>query len=160
MRFILFDKIVDFKKNVSGVGIKNVTVGEDFFIEHYTRRPIMPEPLVVEAVAQIGGWVISVSGDFKYAAILAKIGNAKFYKSIRPGDQLRIDVEILSLNDYGASIRGVAKVEGTVVAEVDNLTYILHELSEEMKKDTINTNIYNSGGFLDNNGVCKKESLN
>ena len=160
MRFILFDKIVDFKKNVGGIGIKNVTVGEDFFIEHYTKLPIMPEPLVVEAIAQIGGWVISLSCDFKYAAIMAKIGNAKFHKSIRPGDQLRIDVEILSMNDYGASIRGIAKVEGNIVAEVDNLSYVLHELSDEMKRDTINTNIYNSGGFLDNNGICKKESMN
>ena len=152
MRFILFDKIVELKKGVSGTGIKNVTIGEDFFIKHYDKSPIMPEPLLIECVAQIGGWIIAVSCDHKYSALMAKIGESEFYNTVRPGDQLGINIEIVSSNDYGSTINGVVKVGENIVAKVKGLMYIHHENSDVMKKEIISTNIFNSGGFLDKNG--------
>lgn len=155
MRFLLFDKIIGLKKGAKGTGIKNITLGEDFFIKHYDKTPIMPEPLIIESIAQVGGWVIAVSCNYKYSAIMVMVGRAKFYNLVRPGDQLIIHVELLSSNDYGSTIQGVAKVNDIVVAEVDKLAYVHHELSEEMKKEVINTYIYNSGGFLDREGNLK-----
>lgn len=155
MRFILFDKIVSFEKEVGGVGVKNVTIGEDFFIKHYDRSPIMPEPLLVEAVAQVGGWIIAVSCGYKFSAIMAKIGNAKFYKPVRPGDQISLHIKIVSFNDYGSTIDGVAKVSGEIVAEVDKLMYVHHETPDNFKKETLNSYIFNSGGFLDKDGNYK-----
>lgn len=152
MRFILFDKIVKLKKSSSGIGIKNVTIGEDFFIKHYDKTPIMPEPLLIECVAQVGGWIIAVSCDHKYSALMAKIGESKFHKVVRPGDQLEINIEIVSSNDYGSTVNGVVKVDKNIVAEVKKLMYVHHDNSEVMKKEVIDTNIFNSGGFLDKNG--------
>lgn len=154
MRFILFDKIVGFEKNVGGVGIKNVTIGEDFFIKHYDRTSIMPEALLIECVAQVGGWIIAVSCDYKYSALMAKIGGVRFHRIVRPGDQLKINIEIISSGDYGSTINGIVKVDGDIVAEISKLMYVHHENSESMKKEIINTNIFNSGGYLDKDGNC------
>ena len=149
MRFILFDKIVSLEKMVGGVGIKNVTIGEEFFVSHYSRKPIMPESLILESIAQIGGWVITLSSGYKYSTILAKIGAARFSNIVRPGDQLCIHIEIVLFNDYGSSIKGVAKVGNEVVAEVDNIVYVHHENDERNIKETMKSYIFNSGGFLD-----------
>lgn len=153
MRFILFDKIVGFEKNSRGVGIKNVTIGEDFFRKHYDRIPIMPESLLIECVAQVAGWTIAVSCDFKYSAIILKIGEAKFLKDVRPGDQLEINIEIVSSSDYGSTVNGIVTVDGDTVAEISRIMYVHHKNSESMKKEMIKTNIFNSGGYLDKDGA-------
>ncbi len=155
MRFFLFDKIISFEKGSGGSGIKNVSLGEDFFIKHFDRDPVMPEPLVIEAVAQVGGWVIAVSCDYKYSAIMGKVGKARFHRPVRPGDQLRIDIDLITSNDYGSTVNGLVKVDGEVVAEIERLTYIHHESDGKLKEETLNTYIYNSGGFLDRDGNCK-----
>lgn len=155
MRFILFDKIVSFEKAVGGVGIKNVTIGEEFFIKHYDRSPIMPEPLLIETVAQVGGWIIAVSCDYKYSAVLAKVSKARFHKTVRPGDQLSIEIKIIDFGDYGASVNGVIKVDRDVVAEVEKLMYVHHETPDNLKKEFIDSYVFNSGGFLDREGNCK-----
>lgn len=156
MRFILFDKIVSLKKGVSGIGIKNVTIGEEFFIKHYDRSPVMPEPLLIEAIAQVGGWVIAVSCDYKYSAVMGKISSSKFHRSVRPGDQLSVEVEIVSLSDYGSTVSGVAKVDGEIVAEVEKLMYVHHETSDALKKESIDSYVFNSGGFLNRDGSIAK----
>ena len=153
MRFILFDKIVSLKRWVSCVGIKNVTIGEGYFLDHYSKAPIMPEALMIECVAQIGGWAITISSDYKYSTILAKIGKARFFTSVCPGDQLSILVEIVSSNDYGSIVKGTISVDGSVVAEIDNLSYAHHEVSESGKMESLDTYIFNSGGFLGSDGM-------
>jgi len=150
MRFVLFDKIDSFDKGIGCVGTKNVTIGEDYFLDHYSRLPLMPEPLMIESLAQVGGWAITLSNDYKYSPILAKIGIAKFFRPVRPGDQLKVHVEIVASNDYGSSIKGFIKVEDEIVAEVDNLSYAHHAISEETKDETIDAHIFSSGGFLKN----------
>lgn len=157
MRFLLFDKIVGLKKGISCVGVKNVTIGEDFFKDHYARKPLMPEPLLIESIAQVGGWAVTLSSDYKHSVILAKIGNARFFKSVRPGDQLIIQTEILSSNDYGSVIKGSVTVGGEVAAEVDSISYVHHKILETGREELINSYIFNSGGFLDNDGKCKDD---
>ena len=80
MRFYLIDKITHFESGKSGTGIKNVTLTEDFFVKHYDRTPLMPEPLIIEALAQVGGWTIAVSTQYHSVAIMLRIDNVRFYR--------------------------------------------------------------------------------
>ena len=69
MRFYLIDKVIHFEPGKIGVGIKNVTLAEEFFVKHYDRAPLMPEPLIIEAMAQMGGWTIAVSAHYCFVPI-------------------------------------------------------------------------------------------
>ena len=152
MRFLLFDKITHFEPGKSGVGIKNITLSEDFFKKHYDRAPLMPESLIIEALAQIGGWTVAVSTDFQYSAIMVRLDNVRFYGPVRPGDQMILKVNLLSVNEYGSLIEGKAEVDGRVVAQIGRLSYVNSKVSERFKEFIRNRNIYMSGGFLDSTG--------
>ena len=135
MRFILFDKITHFEPGKSGRGIKNITVSEDFFKKHYDRTPLMPESLIIEALAQIGGWTVSASTDFQYSAIMVRLDNVRFYGPVRPGDQMILTVNLLSLNEYGSLIEGKAEVNGRVVAQIGRLSYARPEETPRLLND-------------------------
>ena len=113
MRFHLFDKIIQFDPGKSGVAVKNITVAEEFFIKHYDRNPLMPEPLIIEALAQTGGWTVAVTTQFRFVAILVRIDKARFLKPVRPGDQLILKTTILSINENGSLIEGTAELVAT-----------------------------------------------
>jgi len=125
LRFLFFDLIEDFTKGREAIGIKNISVGEEFFIHHYSRLPVFPEPLIIEALAQVGGWAISTSLNYRYLAIMVMIDEAKFFKPVHPGDQLRLKIEITEMNEYGAAIRGTAAVKGEIIARVERIYFTL-----------------------------------
>jgi len=152
MRFYLFDKVIQFVPGQSGVGVKNITLAEDFFIKHYDRTPLMPEPLVIEALAQLGGWTIALSTHWRYVAILLRIDKVRFYKPVRPGDQLILKVDILSINDNGSLIEGRAEVNGQVVAQAERIMYGNNPVPDHLKDFIKKSYIYVSGGFLDREG--------
>ena len=157
MRFFLFDKVIDFDEGKKGVGIKNVTLGEEFFIKHYDRTPLMPEPLIIEALAQMGGWTIAVSTHYRYVAIMVRMDKVKFYRYVRPGDQLLLKVSILSISENGSLIEGTAEVDGKVVAKVERLMYGNYPVPDHLKDFIKKGYIYASGGFLDNEGNVGKQ---
>ena len=152
MRFYLIDKVTHFEAGKSGAGIKNVTLAEEFFIKHYDRTPLMPEPLIIEALAQMGGWTIAVSTRYRYVAIMVRIDKVKFYKYVRPGDQLVLKTTILSISENGSLIEGKAEVDGEVVASVERLMYGNYEVPDHLKDFIKRGYIYASGGFLDREG--------
>ena len=80
MRFHLFDNVIQLDPGKSGICVKNVTLGEDFFNQHYGLTPLMPEPLIIEAMAQMGGWTIALSTNWQYVAILLRIDKVKFFR--------------------------------------------------------------------------------
>ena len=152
MRFHLFDKMIQFDPGKSGVAVKNITVAEEFFIKHYDHNPLMPEPLIIEALAQTGGWTVAVSTKFQYVAILVRIDKARFVKPVRPGDQLILKTTILSINENGSLIEGTAEVDGEPVAHVERIMYGNSPVPDQLK-DFIKTGyIYRSGGLLDREG--------
>jgi beta-hydroxyacyl-ACP dehydratase FabZ len=117
--FLLVDRMVEVaEKRV--VGIKNVTINEPFFQGHFPGHPIMPGVLIIEAMAQVGGVAaLTMKDNVGKLAYFLSINNAKFRKPVVPGDTLRIEVDLLKIRMGVMSIRGVAKVEGAVVAEAD-----------------------------------------
>jgi len=118
--FLLVDKIIKIEPNKRAVGIKNVTMNEQFFTGHFPGRPVMPGVLIVEAMAQVAGVLMLNKKDNagKYAYFMS-LDNVKFRKTVVPGDQLRLEVEIVKLKSKTGQVHTRALVEGSVVSEAD-----------------------------------------
>ena len=121
--FLLVDKIIEFVPGKKAVGIKKVTVNEEFFNGHFPSRPIMPGVLQVEAMAQVGG-IVSLQepitdgkGDFFFAGV----NNVKWRRPVVPGDTLTMEMELTAFKaKFGlVKMKGVAYVDGQKVVEGD-----------------------------------------
>lgn len=119
--FLLVDRIVEMEEQKRIVGIKNVTINEPFFQGHFPGHPIMPGVLIVEAMAQVGGVLLMGTVDDPESKVVyfMSIDNIKFRKPVRPGDQLRFEVDIIQVRSKVCRIKGVAKVDGAVVCEAE-----------------------------------------
>jgi 3-hydroxyacyl-[acyl-carrier-protein] dehydratase len=117
--FLLIDRIVEFEPTKRLVAIKNVTINEPFFQGHFPGYPIMPGVLVVEAMAQAGGVIMmhEIPDRDKKLVVFTGIERAKFRRPVRPGDQLRIEVEVLSMRSRAGRIEGNAYVEGKLACQ-------------------------------------------
>ena len=119
--FLLVDRVVEFEKDVRIKAIKNVTINEPFFQGHFPGHPIMPGVLIVEAMAQVGGVLLMGSMPEPQGKVVyfTSLDNVKWRKPVKPGDQLRFELELLQVRARLARMRGVAKVDGEVVCEAD-----------------------------------------
>jgi UDP-3-O-[3-hydroxymyristoyl] N-acetylglucosamine deacetylase/3-hydroxyacyl-[acyl-carrier-protein] dehydratase len=119
--FLLVDKIIEFQIDERVVGVKNVTFNEPFFNGHFPDHPIMPGVLIIEAMAQAGGVLLlnGLENPGNKLVFFMTINNVKFRKPVVPGDQLILDVQMMSRRSKVIQIRGQAFVDGNVVAEGD-----------------------------------------
>jgi beta-hydroxyacyl-ACP dehydratase FabZ len=119
--FLLVDKIVEFEKGTRIVGIKNVTFNEPYFQGHFPDAPIMPGVLIIEAMAQAGGCLVFQSLPERENKLVFLIGvdNARFRQPVRPGDQLRLEMEVVRIKSRIGKLHGRASVDGEVVSEAD-----------------------------------------
>jgi len=118
--FLLIDRAEDYRPSESIVGIKCVTFNEDFFQGHFPGNPVMPGVLVIEALAQTGAVLMSKSlnVDVEGKAIMfMSIDEARFRQPVRPGDQLRMQVEVLKARGDVFKFKGRAMVGDKLVAE-------------------------------------------
>jgi beta-hydroxyacyl-ACP dehydratase FabZ len=101
------------------VGIKNVTANEHFFPGHYPDYPVMPGVLIVESMAQCAGVLVlsQIPDRGTKVVLMASIDEAKFRRPVRPGDQLRMELTFIKKKATIAKMKGVATVDGVVVAE-------------------------------------------
>ena len=118
--FLLVDRVIELVKEQRIVALKNVTINEPFFQGHFPRTPIMPGVLIVEAMGQAGGVLVSqsltteIQGQLIYFMGFDKV---RFRKPVVPGDQLFLELEMLKLRSRAVKMAGVAKVDGNIVAE-------------------------------------------
>jgi len=119
--FLLVDRIVDMHSDKRAVGIKNVTINEPFFQGHFPDAPVMPGVLIVEAMAQTAGALVVQTLGIEYQERLLvyfmSIDNCRFRRPVVPGDQLMIEVVKERSRGPVWKFRGIARVEGKVVAE-------------------------------------------
>ena len=117
--FLLIDRVVELERSKRIVAIKNVTINEPFFNGHFPGYPIMPGVLVVEAMAQAGCILLlaEVEDREKKLVLFSGIDGAKFRRPITPGDQVRIEVDVLSFRSRGGRMQGKAYVDGKLACE-------------------------------------------
>jgi 3-hydroxyacyl-[acyl-carrier-protein] dehydratase len=120
--FLLIDRITDMDADLSGTGIKNVTMNEPFFVGHFPGRPVMPGVLIIEAMAQTAGALVvnhkgsQVEGSLVY---FMTIDGARFRKPVVPGDTLHLSVRRIQQRSRVWRYEGKARVEGKLVAEAE-----------------------------------------
>jgi 3-hydroxyacyl-[acyl-carrier-protein] dehydratase len=119
MRWIWIDKFVEFESGRRAVAVKNVTLAEEHLHDHFPSFPIMPECLMIEAMAQTAGILVGQARDFQEKVVLAKISKVVFSEFVRPGDSLRIEAEIGVISPEAASTTGQITRDGERVAEID-----------------------------------------
>jgi UDP-3-O-[3-hydroxymyristoyl] N-acetylglucosamine deacetylase/3-hydroxyacyl-[acyl-carrier-protein] dehydratase len=118
--FLFVDRIVSLERGKKIVGIKNVTMNENFFPGHFPTRPVMPGVLMVEALAQTGGILVLTNPDHRgKVALFMAVDKVKFRKLVVPGEQLRLEVEMIRERSKTAQFKGVAKVGDEVAAEAE-----------------------------------------
>lgn len=117
--FLLVDRIVELEPDKRIVGLKNVTINEPFFPGHFPGAPVMPGVLIIEAMAQVAGVMIyrDLPEREKKLIYFTGIENAKFRRPVVPGDQLRIEMEMLNRRNNFGKMMGRASVEGKLVAQ-------------------------------------------
>ena len=135
MRFYLFDRVIRFSPGVEAEGIKNVSSQEDFLIDHFERAPVMPAPLLVESLAQLGGWAVTTSSQYQYLAVMVMVKRINVLGAAGPGDQVMLKVGIESMNEYGAAISGEARVGDQIILRVGSITYVFYEVPKEKRED-------------------------
>jgi UDP-3-O-[3-hydroxymyristoyl] N-acetylglucosamine deacetylase/3-hydroxyacyl-[acyl-carrier-protein] dehydratase len=119
--FLLVDRILEIEEKKRIVGLKNVTINEPFFQGHFPGHPIMPGVLIIEAMAQVGGMLLlgSVPDPDTKVVYFMSLDNVKFRRPVKPGDQLRFELDVVQLRGTVVKMRGVGKVDGEVVVEAD-----------------------------------------
>ncbi|MFM1991794.1 MAG: 3-hydroxyacyl-[acyl-carrier-protein] dehydratase FabZ [Pseudomonadota bacterium] len=121
--FLLLDRVLELEPGKRIVAIKNVTINEPFFVGHFPHIPVMPGVLMIEALAQAAGVLsfetLGRKSDASSVFYFVGIDGARFKKPVGPGDQLRLEVEIMRFAKSISKFRGVATVDGQVAAEAE-----------------------------------------
>ena len=120
--FLLVDRAEDYRAGESLVGIKCVTINEPFFPGHFPGNPVMPGVLVVEALAQVGALLMSKTWDIdisKTTIFFMSVDGARFRLPVRPGDVLKLQVDVLKIRAPVAKFKGRATVNGKLAAECE-----------------------------------------
>jgi 3-hydroxyacyl-[acyl-carrier-protein] dehydratase len=120
--FLLVDRAEDYRPNESIIGVKCVTFNEPFFQGHFPGNPVMPGVLIIEAIAQSGAVLMSKSlnADVEGKTIMfLSVDAARFRAPVRPGDVLRMHVEVVKHRGDYFKFKGMATVEGKPVAECE-----------------------------------------
>ena len=117
--FLLVDRIIELEGDQRIVGLKNVTINEPFFQGHFPGAPVMPGVLIIECMAQVAGVMIyrNMPDKEKKLIYFTGIENAKFRRPVLPGDQLRVEMQLLNRRHNFGKMNGQATVEGKLVAE-------------------------------------------
>ncbi len=106
MRWIWIDKFCEFESGVRGVAVKNVSLAEELLKDHFPGYPVFPPTLMIEGMAQTAGILVGQARGFRENVILAKIRNASFDDYAHPGDQIRYEANIDSIDEHAAATSG------------------------------------------------------
>ena len=118
--FLLIDRLEEVEEGTKCIGYKNVTINEPFFQGHFPDHPIMPGVLILEAMAQVGGAYVAATNDVgDKVTYFVGIDKARFRKPVLPGDQLRMEVELVSTRRGIHVFQGKAYVGDSLVTEAE-----------------------------------------
>jgi beta-hydroxyacyl-ACP dehydratase FabZ len=124
---LLVDRILELEEGKRIVGLKNVTANEPHFQGHFPGAPVMPGVLIIEAMAQCGAvlFALNLEGRERKLFYFGAVDKARFRKPVVPGDQLILELDVLQKRSSTAKLKGIAKVDGNVVAEAELLSVLV-----------------------------------
>jgi 3-hydroxyacyl-[acyl-carrier-protein] dehydratase len=154
MRWIWIDKFLEFNSGVSAVSLKNVTLAEEHLHDHFPGFPIMPECLMIEAMAQTAGILVGEARHFREKVILAKIKSAVFHHYVRPGDTITLHAQIESIAPEAASTTGEIRRGDDIIAQISLMfSHIDNNLAGKQfpEENFVFTDMFNSllTGFVE-----------
>lgn len=136
MRFLFYDSITHIEKNKSITGVKSFSLSEEFLRKHYAKKALVPGVIMIEAMAQLLGWLIIYSHDFRLSAIMSLVENANVTSTLRPGFTAEIRAELISTSIRDSLGRAEMLIEGKAIASIDRIIFShIHSVNEdELKK--------------------------
>lgn len=154
MRWIWIDKFLEFTPGQSAVALKNVSLAEEHVHDHFPGFPMMPECLMIEAMAQTAGILVGQARRFEEKVILAKIKKAAFFHYVRPGDTITLHARIESIAPEAASTEGEIRRGDEIIAKISLMfSHIDKNLAGKKfpEENFVFTDIFNSllTGFLE-----------
>jgi len=131
--FLMIDKVIEMERYKRIVAIKNVSINESFFEGHFPGKPIMPGVLILESMAQAGGLLLlqEVQERDEKLTYLASMNDVKFRRPVMPGDQLRVEVDILAWRGDICRIQAKAFVDGKLCAEAKLMCVMVKREQDE-----------------------------
>jgi len=124
--FLLVDRILEIEPGKRVVGLKNVTFNEEFFQGHFPGNPVMPGVLVIEAMAQVGGFMMlaGVGDPSRKQVRLTGLDAVRFRRPVVPGDQVVFTVDLVAMKRSLVKVRGEARVDGQLCAEAEIMSLV------------------------------------
>ncbi len=119
MRWIWIDRFLDLQSGKSARAMKNLSLAEDLFADHFPGYPVMPGVLLLEGLAQTGGIMVGEANDFREKVVLAKVPYARFHRDVLAGEQVVYEVEMLHLRPEGAAVHGRVLTGSQVAVEAE-----------------------------------------
>jgi len=119
MRWVWIDRFLEFHSGKSAKAVKNLSLAEDYFADHFPGYPVMPGSLILEGLAQTGGILVGQANDYRENVVLAKIPWARFHREVLAGEQLVYETVMLNLRPEGAAVQGRATVGDDLVVEAE-----------------------------------------
>ena len=123
MRFLFYDKVLNIEKGQSITGIKTFSLSEEFLRKRFSKIALVPEVIFIEAMAQLLGWLIIYSHDFKLLSIMSLVENVDIKSNLRPGFMAEIHGEIISTSKRDTLGRAKIYVEGEIVASMERIIF-------------------------------------
>jgi 3-hydroxyacyl-[acyl-carrier-protein] dehydratase len=136
--FLLIDRVIEIERKKRIVAIKNVTINEPFFQGHFPNYPIMPGVLVIESMAQAGGALLLTEIPDRESKLMVFTGieRAKFRRPVVPGDQLRIEIDVLQWKTRAVRMQGLATVDGKLACEATVMCQLVPRHRQEAPAET------------------------
>jgi 3-hydroxyacyl-[acyl-carrier-protein] dehydratase len=130
MRFTLIDRITSIAPGKSITAVKNLSLGEEYLVDHFPGFPVMPGVLMIEALVQTGAWLMRLHEDFAYSTVLLKSSRAvKFINFVSPGHSLHLTAEVQGWNGAECTFKGTGTVDGSSAVSA-RLTLVRFNLAE------------------------------
>jgi 3-hydroxyacyl-[acyl-carrier-protein] dehydratase len=125
--FLLVDRVLELIPKQRLVALKNVTMNENFFTGHFPEKPVMPGVLIIESMAQAAGLIMLSEDEHKgKTPYFTGIDNARFRRTIVPGDQIIIEIDVIRIKGNVCRVKAVAKVDDQIATEAE-LMFVIGE---------------------------------